>query len=282
MLKPKTPTATISKVWDLTNTLASRLYGTAPHALRAAADIISFHTPASPPRDALSGDLEAPPRFLAANTALNAIARYVGSPVPRAHAWEELGTFLDRWGWRMSDHAYSQAYGILKAHHMLEEQVAGERLVFESRHFRALVPNKPLIDRRDGGHIMIYPMRKKLDRTSMTPEESAEYIPFCIALGRAFTEVMNESGIEVERINWMDMGNWRLVPYDDPRMHVHIFGRAKGSRFQIHGEYNHLAPKGSKHYDLIKPLNALEESRLVERVPKYFVEEAKRAGLADY
>jgi diadenosine tetraphosphate (Ap4A) HIT family hydrolase len=282
MLASKTPKPTISKIWSFANGLASRFYGTAPNALRVSADLFAERVKASPPRDAVSGDFENPPSFVAASTVLNAVARYIGSPKRRAHAWEDLGTLLDRWGWRMSDHAYTQAHTILQAHNLTEEPPHGERLIFESKHFRAMIPHKPLIDRIDGGHVVVYPMRKKLDRMQMTPEESAEYMPFCIALGRAFTEVMNESGIEVERINWMDMGNWRLVPYDDPRMHVHLFGRAKGSRFQIHGEFNHLAPKGSKHYDLIKTLNVQEEARLVERVPKYFEEEAKRAQRPGY
>lgn len=107
---------------------------------------------------------------------------------------------------------------------------------------------------------------------SFTPGQTKEYIPFVMAVGRAFQEVMNESGIPVERINFMDLGNWNLLTPKKPHFHLHLFGRARGSRYQIHAEFNKIPPKGSKHFEMLAPLNAEEKAKLIERIPRYFAE----------
>jgi len=267
---PTLKSSIIPKIWSALNYSASRFYSATPNSLRRGIDSATQALPASPAKQHDSGDYINRPSFMDAGVVSNAIRRYLGAPSLRAVAWEELGIFLQRWGWRMSDLAYEQAYNIRADHDLMTPPEDVEHLIFESEHFRLMLPQKPLIDRRDGGHVVIHTQVKTVDRMHFTPEQVREYMPFCNAVGRAFMEVMNESGIPVERLNWMDMGNWSLLTPIPPRFHVHVFGRARGSRFQIHGEFNQIPPKGSKHYDMIKNINAEEIAKLKARMSKYF------------
>jgi diadenosine tetraphosphate (Ap4A) HIT family hydrolase len=263
----------IASLWFQLNSLANKVYGLTPAAIKERVNSAVSKIEPGPARRPDSGDFVNPPSFTDVSVVKNFARRYIGHPEGRAHAWEELAIFLTRWGWRMSDLAYAQAHRVRADNDIMKEVERGAVELFRANHFKVMYPRIPLIDRKDGGHLLIFPLVKKLDRMHFTPEEAAEFMPFCKAVGRAFQEVMNESGIEVVRLNWMDMGNWRLVPYDDPRFHLHIFGRAAGSRFQIHGEFNQIPPKGSKHYVMIEPINEFEEKKLKERIPVYFAEE---------
>jgi diadenosine tetraphosphate (Ap4A) HIT family hydrolase len=200
----------------------------------------------------------------------NLLRRHFGSPEQRAKAWEDFAIHLQRSGWLRSDKAYSRAYSIRLKHGLISNPKDENEVIFQSNHFKLVLPRRPFIDRRDGGHVMIVPVMEVLDRMHFSEEQAGEYMPFCMAVGKAFQETMNESGIAVERLNWMDMGNWSLLGPKPPVFHVHIFGRAKGSRFQIHGEFNQIPPKGSKHYEMIDHISDVEIAKLKERVSKYF------------
>lgn len=244
-----------------------------PHRLLAAGvQAAAERVPLGPPRRNDSGDFSGRPSPLTSGFIYNGIRRILGGPEQRALAWEEFAVLLNRYGWRMSDDAYAVAWQI-RQKAGLAPPARGEEVLFESSHFKVVVPKNLLVDRKDGGHLIIYPLVQREDIMHFTPEETREFIPFCRAVGCAFHEVMNESGIAMERINWMDMGNWKLLTGQKPRFHLHVVGRARNSRFQIHGEFMQIPPKGSKHYQMIQPLNPGEVARLREKIPVYFSKE---------
>ena len=61
--------------------------------------------------------------------------------------------------------------------------------------------------------------------------------------------------LDVERMNYEDLGNWGLDDPGGPKMHLHLFGRAREQLHQIRGQHMFLYPKGHKMYQgHLKPL----------------------------
>ncbi len=270
------------KSWPYLNRTAERIYGMMPKAVQEKMAEAAGKIPIGPPRNEDSGDFRELPSRFSAGALANFARRFLGTPAQRADAWLEFGTLLNRRGWRLSDLAYTQAYAILEANGLLPDRSRNRNVkLFESQHFRVKTAGGLLVDRRDGGHLIIEPLQTTFDVMSLSAEQMAEYLPIIMAAGRAMTEVMNESGIAVERINFMDMGNWALLKPDrKPRLHMHLFGRARGSRFQIHGEFSHLPPQGSQLYPLLQPLEQTEIAKLQERIPVYYAENLARMATA--
>ncbi len=222
------------------------------------------------PRDAASGDYTKQPKFLDMRYLANLVRRYFGSPEARVAAWEDFATYMDRMGWHSSNRAFTEAHRIRSENNLMPPERTTFDLLLETEHFHVSIPRGLLIDRNDGGHIAIFPRVDTDDRMSMEPGQALEYIAVSMAAGKAMMEVLNGSGIPVERLNFMDMGNWRLLTPRRPRFHEHIFGRALGSRFQIHGEFSKIPPKGSPFYKTIEPMNEAEIAKMREILPLYF------------
>ena len=94
-----------------------------------------------------------------------------------------------------------------------------------------------------------------------------------MAVGKAMYEVLN-----IERMNYDDLGNSGL---DDPggsKMHLHFFGRAKEQMHQRRGMNMFFFPKGHmiykghlKHFDnedIIKLRNKIADILKEEKYPK--------------
>lgn len=80
-------------------------------------------------------------------------------------------------------------------------------ILYESQYYSVIVPNKPLIDRLDGGHVMIYPKTPVKDRTLLSPAQAIELMKLSMIVGEAMETGLNKRGIDVVRINYQDMGN---------------------------------------------------------------------------
>lgn len=262
----------VTNLWGQLNNLSNSVQDALPNQFQDFLGDALSRLPFSMERHPDSGDFTERPAFFDPRTVTNFVKRYFGNPLSRASAWEDLALYLDRWGWRMSDYAFNEAYKLHEMSGSLPEQKTKPTLIYETKNFWTYVSSGLLIDRADGGHLVIAPKVDTLDRMSFTPELAAEYIMLSMATGRAMQQVINEAGIPVERLNFMDMGNWRLLTPKTPRFHEHIFGRARGSRFQIHGEFNKIPPKGSKHYKCITPLSADDIYRLNKLISTYFRE----------
>ena len=44
---------------------------------------------------------------------------------------------------------------------------------------------------------------------------------------------MKNRGINIERINYQDNGNWAYLKGTKPMFHIHLYGRTKESKVQI-------------------------------------------------
>ena len=148
-------------------------------------------------------------------------------------------------------------------------------LIHETAHFRVVVPTYPHVDRREGGHLIIHPRRRMVDRTELNPEEACELIKLTMILGQAMAEGLNERGIDVGRINYQDNGNWGVFRSDGPALHIHLYGRARSARVQRYGQALQLPGPETGFYRNCRPLDADDVAAIQARIavvaglPKY-------------
>lgn len=126
-----------------------------------------------------------------------------------------------------------------------------ENAIYEDKYFEVINPIPALNCKDDGGHLILIKKEKVRDRSDMTWQEAIDFMRISMAVGKAMYEVLN-----IERMNYEDLGNWGL---DDPggsKMHLHFFGRAKEQMHQRRGMNMFFFPKGHmiykghlKHFD---------------------------------
>jgi len=124
-----------------------------------------------------------------------------------------------------------------------------KNIIYQTEHFIIDTPEKPFIDRLEGGHIRISPKFKISDRTQLTPEQAKEYIKLSMIVGEALKIGLGRKNIDIGIINYQDMGNWAVFKPEGPTMHMHIFGRAKNAKIQKYGEAVLLPKKETGFYD---------------------------------
>lgn len=148
-------------------------------------------------------------------------------------------------------------------------------LIFETKNFTVDSRDHPHICRTDGGHIVIAPKKAVVNRWDFDTKRAAELMLLSMIVGEAMTKALNKRGIPVERINFQDNGNWALGTEEGPKFHLHLYGRAKNSVHQKHGQSTRFPDKETKFYMKLEPLNEsdikeiLNEVRIIMKKPKY-------------
>src|SRR5687767_3380604 len=125
-------------------------------------------------------------------------------------------------------------------------------LIFETRHFEIVAPERPHVTRGDGGHAVINPKAAVEDRTKLDRERAIELMKLTMVAGEAMTTVLRRKGIEIGRMNYQDNGNWRH------ELHVHLYGRARGATVQPYGHALAFPPTREafmKEMGNLEPLN---------------------------
>lgn len=97
-------------------------------------------------------------------------------------------------------------------------------LIYETNNFivESYEPN-PHITRTDGGHIKISPKLKVVDRQALTPKLSIELEWITSLIGESMKIGLNNNGIDLERINYQDNGNWSVFKPEGPYTHSLIW-----------------------------------------------------------
>lgn len=148
--------------------------------------------------------------------------------------------------------------------------------VYEDKYFEVITPPMPLNCRDDGGHLVLIKKDKVHDRSDMTWQEAIDFMRISMAVGKAMYQALN-----IERMNYEDLGNWGL---DDPggaKMHLHFFGRAREETHQIRGHHMFLYPKGHRIYQgHLKPFTDADLQKLRSRIAD-IMEEQKYRKMAD-
>ncbi len=98
-------------------------------------------------------------------------------------------------------------------------------------------PATIMIDRADGGQLVLHPSRRVWDRTALTRDELIAWHLLIAATARAMLETLPQ--LEGGCLNYWDAGNWALNPVADPPgpktarasrvLHQHLCGRSPRS-----------------------------------------------------
>ena len=102
-----------------------------------------------------------------------------------------------------------------------------------------LLPDRQsvLLDRADGGNLVVLPPRPVWERSELTSDELTQWSFLVAASARAMLEVLPQ--LEGGVINYWEAGNWALNDAAAPpgrkrgdrhkRVHLHLLGRSPGS-----------------------------------------------------
>lgn len=110
--------------------------------------------------------------------------------------------------------------------HVLFRTTGGEVCLPDSRTI--------MIDRADGGQLVVYPPRKVWERTALNPSELTRWTFLVASTGRAMLECLPQ--LEGGCLNYWDAGNWALHHEAAPAgpktglahrfLHQHVIGRS--------------------------------------------------------
>lgn len=128
-------------------------------------------------------------------------------------------------------------------------------LIFETDNFSVQSADRPFVDRKEGGHVLIWPKEKVTDRTQLPPKLAIEYMKLSMVAGEAMKSALSRRGIDIGIVNYHDMGNWSVFKPEGPTLHMQIFGRAKTATIQKYGDAVYLPHRESGFYDNFQPLD---------------------------
>lgn len=146
-------------------------------------------------------------------------------------------------------------------------------MICETKTFVVEVPERPFVDRLDGGHIRIMSKIKIKDRTELSVEQATEYTLLSMVVGKSLELAMSENGVEIGNINWQEMGNWSVFKPGGITLHMHIFGRAINAKVQKYGEAVKLPFRDTGFYDGFEKLNENDVSKIKKKMSKLLQEE---------
>ena len=151
-----------------------------------------------------------------------------------------------------------------------------DNVIYETENFVVAVPKVPHIPRTDGGHLWIRAKKKYFsNRIELEPKLAIEVMRLTMLLGEAMEKGMKNRGINIERINYQENGNWAYQKGMNPEFHIHLYGRTKDSITQTWGEALIFPNKSTGFYDKFERFNNedIEEIKrqidLLEKEDKY-------------
>jgi len=137
-------------------------------------------------------------------------------------------------------------------------------IIYESGSFIVLSADTPLVDRNDGGHIIIEPRVKISTRQDLSAKQAIELMRLTIIVGAAMEKVMNQNGVDIGRINYQDNGNWSVFKPQGAHLHYHLYGRAKSAKIQKYGQTLSMPhiEENPEYYKELKPLSDEDVSEI--------------------
>jgi hypothetical protein len=149
---------------------------------------------------------------------------------------------------------------------------------YETKNFKVKAADEALIDRKDGGHVLIIPKSydaSKEHRWQLKTKVAENLMTLSMIVGEAMFKAMIKRGIPLERINFQDNGNWSIGTKRKNKVHLHLFGRAKNSKHQKRGESIVFPKKKTKFWKKLNPLNEgdikeiLRQMKIISKKKKY-------------
>ena len=145
-------------------------------------------------------------------------------------------------------------------------------LIYQSKNFIVEAMDNPHVDRNEGGHIRIKPIKRVLDRQALSREQAIELMELSRVVGAAMFKIMNDQGVDVGRINYQDNGNWSVLKPEGPYLHLHIYGRAKSAKIQKYGQALYFPHRDDDpdFYKDNKPLTEEDVEAIKKEIEKNF------------
>jgi len=140
-------------------------------------------------------------------------------------------------------------------------------IILQTENFTIQSHEKPFVSREEGGHIVIRPILEVEDRTKLSPELAKELMKLTMVVGEAMKRGMQTRGIELGRINYLELGNWT------PILHIHVIGRAKTATKQKFGEALSLPFRNTGFYDDFKPLDEEDITIIKKQIERLLLTE---------
>lgn len=149
-------------------------------------------------------------------------------------------------------------------------------LIYETPNFIIKSAELPhvYVSRQEGGHIQIKPKVVVSDRTKLSPALAIEYMKLSMIVGEAMKTALRKRGIDIGIINYHDMGNWSVFKPEGPKLHMHVFGRAKDAKWQKYGDAISLPHLETGFYEGFEPLDAADVEELRREIER-LVDSAK-------
>ncbi len=144
-----------------------------------------------------------------------------------------------------------------------------DTIIFETENFVAAVPKKPDVPRLDGGQIWIRAKEKYIEsRTDLEPRMAIEVMRMTMLVGEAMIAGMKNRGIEIERINYQENGNWAYQDGVKPTFHIHLYGRTRSSKTQVFGEALTFPNKYSGFYEGFESFNQEDINEIQKQIAR--------------
>ena len=146
------------------------------------------------------------------------------------------------------------------------------RIIYESGNFTiSTMKSDPHIDRADGGHLMVDSKKHFTDRTEFTPALATEAMRLSVIAGKALKRAMTERGVNVQRINYQENGNWafRNGGSYPPYFHIHLYCRTPESTEQKWGQALVFPDPDTGYYARLTPLNEEDIALIVKYLKEY-------------
>lgn len=148
-------------------------------------------------------------------------------------------------------------------------------IIYQTDNFTVEAHQRPHIDRDDGGHIVISPRERIINRQDLSPRKAIELMRLSIVAGEAMTRVMNVHGVDIGRINYQDNGNWSVLKPEGPHFHMHLYGRAKSAKVHKYGQacyFPHIDDQ-PEYYENFKPLTKEDVEEIGREMEKIFADD---------
>ena len=154
-------------------------------------------------------------------------------------------------------------------------------IIYEAETFIACVPKVPHISREDGGHIWIRSKEKYFaSRLDLSPKEAIEVMRLTMLVSEAMIKGMKNRGIDIERINYQENGNWAYIEGTKPIFHIHLYGRTRNSKIQPFGQALNFPYKDTGFYDTFEPFNEEDIQEIQKQIQA--LEESKKYDITSW
>lgn len=142
-----------------------------------------------------------------------------------------------------------------------------DKLVYRWPLCSVIIPVKPSIDRKKGGHLILFPHRHVVRRSELKPKEAIALMRTSMIIEQTMYEVIPSLGIDLVNINIQDNRNLSIdEPYEKKHLHIHFYGRVRDNKNYSHRDFLSLPSRNSNYYKNITTFGEKDRQLLKARI----------------